>query len=209
MIPGMPNWAKSTTEPGVVMGPIGLISSAPYPKPLGYSFGPINVSDTSKGLLDAYWTAYLSGGSIKLAVKRTVGDEWQPVATLFDQPEVPDDIKLAFDQSGKPMVLMQVRGQLVLWWYDPVAANNVKADLGPAFSGVIALDYPKLDNVVQSDVYIYYVDANGELYYRIQRERFATEHHSSKLAARSILVALNYLTDRTVQLTIDQEKPVS
>lgn len=201
MIPNMPNWANDSQTAKELFAPVELISVANREAPLGYSFGPKAVSDTSEGLLHAYWVAFHSGGTYQLAFKDADTPEWTDTTNLFDRATKPDYLKLCFDQSGKPMVAFIESGTLFLWWYDPTKGSTAVDEIGPATSCAIGLDYPKLDNQATSDVYLFYTNAAGDLLYRIQGERFDTEHTSKNIGVGSLLDEMRYTTKREVQLS--------
>lgn len=86
------------------------------------------------------------------------------------------EFAFAFDQAMRPLVASSTRGKhLSMYWYDPTAAAFVTTALGSGRCPRLTLDDKRPLATGGNDVILGYIRQH-RLHYRIQRERFLTEH---------------------------------
>lgn len=138
---------------------------------ISYHWGPVQVQDTSQGLLVKLWTLRAEGGAAVLSAPGS------PPETLFTRGGDIDNVNLAFDQNARPCVCFEEEGGgAYLWWYDPVPSELVFMPIpGDAVSPRITMDDARQFNIGNSDVILGYV-RSGVVRYRRQRDRFQDEY---------------------------------
>ena len=162
----------------------------PIDKFQDWELGGIALNDPSAGLEVQVWR-------FSLEVDDDTGDSWVyaeapgfPKTLLFTGSYV-TEIAGAFDQNMNPMVAYQQSGAAKFWWWDSTASAMVHTTL-PA--GCIdlrcSLDDKRRFNVSESDIILSYV-RGGSLYYRVQRERYLTEHLLQDNISRLVCSAMN------------------
>lgn len=136
---------------------------------ISYHWGPVQVHDTSQGLLVKLWTLRAEGGSAILSAPGS------PATTLFTRAVDIDNVNLAFDQNGRATVCFEEEGGgAYLWWYDPVPQEPTFWLIPNAVTPRITLDDARQFNIGNSDIILGYVRA-GTVRYRRQRDRFLDE----------------------------------
>lgn len=138
---------------------------------IGYHWGPVQVQNTSQGLLVKLWTLRAEGGDAVLSAPGS------PTQTMFTRATDIDSVNLAFDQNGNPCVCFEEEGGgAYLYWFDPVPAEYVFMPVpGSAVTPRITLDDARQFNIGNSDVILGYV-RDGLVRYRRQRDRFQDEY---------------------------------
>lgn len=130
--------------------------------------GP-QLSVAALGNQGTVYTAVLTPGLV------TILRGTEAVSTVM----VPSDtweFSFAFDQAMRPLVAASTRGKhLSLYWYDPTAAAFVTTALGSGRCPRLSLDDKRPLATGANDVILGYIHQH-RLHYRIQRERFLTEH---------------------------------
>ncbi|BDU17514.1 phage tail protein [Lysobacter auxotrophicus] len=133
--------------------------------------GGVNISDASQGLEVKIWTATYD----QVAESVSLTAPGSPVTLLFTAAGI-KEIDLAFDQNMRPLIAYVQGSQAKFFWYDPTVEGYTHTSL-PA--GTItprcAMDDTRSQFQSQADIIIAYVRA-GSMYFRLQRERYATEH---------------------------------
>ena len=149
-------------------------SIVPLPT-LDYELGGIGISDPSAGLQYQIWTCTLeidpvtSVGSVYLEAANT------PKTFLLSYPGMAE-ISIAFDQNMRPFLAFFAEGTATYWWYDTLAGMMVFTDLAPGTSPPKAcLDDKRPSQLGLSDIILTY-ERFGNIYYRVQRERYLNEY---------------------------------
>ena len=140
-----------------------------------WEMGGIALNDPSAGLEYQLW-------EFTLEVDESTGDsdvyvQAPSVAkTLLFSGSFITEIAGCFDQNMNPMVAYTESGTPKIWWWDPTVPGMTHTNM-PAGSIDLrcTLDDKRQFNVADSDIILSYVRA-GALYFRLQRERYLTEH---------------------------------
>lgn len=136
---------------------------------VSYHWGPVQLSDTSQGLLVKLWSLRAEGSSAILSAPGS------PTTTLFTRAVDIDNVNLTFDQNGRATVCFEEEGgDAYLWWYDPVPQEPTFWLIPNAVTPRITLDDARQFNIGNSDIILGYVRA-GVVRYRRQRDRFLDE----------------------------------
>lgn len=134
-----------------------------------YEQGGVALQDPSQGLLYQTWSCFLNGNDIKTAAPNT------PATTLLTVPDV-EQVSLAFDQNMQPNVAYVSAGQAYWWWYDTTTQSHQTLTMASdVVSPRATLDDKRTQNLGNSDIILAYIRGNG-LYYRQQRDLYATEY---------------------------------
>ena len=132
-----------------------------------FEAGGVAVQDTTQGLSAYVWRLWVDGLDVKLQ------REGASATVLFQQAAI-QEVALAFDQAMRPQVAYTVGGAMYLRWYDSVSQAYVVSSFGAGRNPRLTLDDKRLSQISRSDVIFAYLRGDG-LYYRQQRDRFATE----------------------------------
>ena len=157
----------------------------PPNKQTAYSYGGIGLSDPSQGLSVQLWTAYVQGDEILLDAP-TLNS---PLVVL----SVPSarEISLAFDQNMNVALAYVQFGSTRLYWFDTLVGDYVITDYPNTVSPKITLDDRRELQTANSDIIFSYV-RNDNLYFRMQRERYLSEHLlKENVAARIERMGMN------------------
>ena len=131
--------------------------------------GGIALQDSSQGLSGFRWRCYFDASNV--FVQR---DGSSPV-NIFSQAGI-TEIAFAFDQNMRHNVAYRLTNERVyLRWFDSVAQAYAVTDFGPAKNPRMALDDKRMSQVNNSDVILAYL-RDGQVFYRMQRDRYATEY---------------------------------
>jgi hypothetical protein len=97
--------------------------------------------------------------------------------TLFAAPAGAKTVSLAFSQTGWPHVVVGGDGGAWLWWYDTLAQQYATLVLPDLATPILTMDDKRRDASLsnRNDIIFFYIAEPG-LCYRLQRQRFATEH---------------------------------
>lgn len=137
---------------------------------MSYSKGGVAIGNTSKGLMYQNWRCGYDGEYIVLYTE-------DDVANRVLVAENVDHISFTFDQNMNPFILYDVGGVTYQYWYDSVAGAQVVTELGTDYRyAQCTLDDPRPEFTGESDIIVAYLKPNGDLCYRVQRERYLTEH---------------------------------
>lgn len=137
---------------------------------VSYHMGPVQVEDTSQGLLAKLWTLRAEGGAAVL-----VAEGIDPLV-LVDRENHLESVTLSFDQNARPCACFEEQGGgAFLYWYDPIEADMAIAPLAAGtVTPRITLDDARQFNIGNSDIILGYV-RDGLVRYRRQRDRFQNE----------------------------------
>lgn len=162
----------------------------PIDKFQDWELGGIALNDPSAGLTVQVW-------KFTLEVDKDTGDSFVYVEapsvakTLLFTGSYMTEIAGAFDQNMNPMVAYIESGIPKFWWWDSTANAMVHTTLPTgSFDLRCSLDDKRRFNVSESDVILSYI-RGGSLYYRIQRERYMTEHLLQDNVSRLVCSAMN------------------
>lgn len=153
---------------------IGGWLNPPVSRPIrSLHWGPVALNDADQGLLVKVWEIWIEDETSVM-----IKSAGHSASELFSRGSKIEEVSLAFDFNGAPMVaFVEETGAAFLWWFDPVAIDYVFYALD---SGVvnprITLDDARVSSSSSSDVLLCYV-RDDALYYRQQRDRFLTERH--------------------------------
>ena len=169
--------------------PEGGLSTAPRPsrffgarsgavsKTIDYEDGGIAIQDASDGLLYQRWRARLFNAGkddsfVMLDAREVPEFVWLTVPKMTE-------ISFSFDANMRPSVAYVAGGQAFLSWYDSLDSTYKTTALAVGvITPRVTLDdkrYVGSNGYQISDVILAYV-RGGNLYTRIQRERYETEH---------------------------------
>lgn len=114
-------------------------------------------------------------GSASTIVKELSGD-WSAPEILFSEAQPIEQISLTFGQLGRPLVFYRVgENTLKLYWYDPVAQQNVTTTLTTGKDPTACFDFPQDTGQSFTDALLFYV-RDDQVFMRIQRDRYAIEY---------------------------------
>lgn len=158
------NRASVFPIPGRFCWPDSLVTS----RLVDYELGGLAINDASQGLMVQRWTlSYRANTDVVL--KPDSGSE----TVLFSTSEI-EELSLAFDQNMRPHVAYAKADHVHLWWFDTTEGDYVFTDFGVGRCPRLALDDKRPTQVLTSDIIFAYI-RGANLYYRQQRDRFATE----------------------------------
>ena len=140
--------------------------------------GPIAVQNTSKGLMAKIWTA--SYNSVTGAVKLQDG------TNLFTDVNL-KELSLTFNQTGNPFVAFRSTARIKIWRYDPLLSNYTIKDVTAGDQPFCYLDERRPEFSANSDVFLLY-HRNGEIFYRLQRDRFDVEYSTGIIGGADIVI---------------------
>lgn len=168
-----------------------------------YELGGISLRDTSKSMVYT-WYGY-TGFSTHNPTKHTIFLKrlYTPPKTVeavyawgyiliapTTLPEVPEELfeitdiqedapitelDFTFDQNMNPCIVYVSDGISKMYWYSPVEEEQVTTVWEGIYSPRISLDDKRKSRIPYSDIIFAYMRDNN-LYYRLQRERYITEH---------------------------------
>lgn len=160
----LPNNAASTTRMPAEFLPPDDLATDPLED---FELGPVAINDVTQGLRARRWRLFYEAATVKLQP-----DGGSPTS-LFSLADL-ERIALAFDQLGRPHVAYTAGGTAYLRWYDPLAAAFVTTSFGDARDLRLTLDDKRQAAAASSDIILAYLRGSS-LYYRQQRDRYATE----------------------------------
>ena len=151
----------------------------PVQKHIDYEWGPIAISDPSKGSMYQIWRARMENNYVYLSAPNV------PEFVLLDLPNV-TEISFTFDQNGRHIFVYVQAGVTKMHWYD----SSVSEYVTTVFSGDVITPRITLDDKREmqrgiSDVLLFYVkpernaqgaQTGGDLYMRMQRDRYGIEY---------------------------------
>lgn len=145
--------------------------SNPYQALECWELGGVALSDTSQPFAHN-WHGYVDG---KIIYLKQASDNAEPVAVLGFLGEV-TELSFSFDQNMRPIITYVEDGVAKLYWYDTSAAQNTLTVYPDIKNPRLSLDDKRRFNVGGSDIIFAYVTDHNRLCYRLQRERYGTEH---------------------------------
>lgn len=173
-IPDSPNWSS-------------LTDIKPYPQPAfdkpampsgvaAISLGPVSLNNSQGKLNSRYWLVTQVAGQVLIQGQELFS--WASPVTLFNEPDVIQQISLTFDQLGRPLVFYRTGvNTLKLYWYDPVIQQNVNVQITTGIDPVACFDFPQATGESFTDALLFYT-RNNRIYMRVQRDRFNIEYYT-------------------------------
>lgn len=171
-IPNSPNWSPLTD---IKKFDLPNIDKPEKPKGIvGTSIGPAELNNSQGTLNNRYWLIKQDTTTNMVVISGAIGTNWSTEVGLFIENELINQMALTFDQLGRPLILYTVGVNLKLYWYDPIAQNNVITLLGQGIDPVACFDFPANVNQSFTDVLLFYRKGSN-IYMRVQRERYENE----------------------------------
>lgn len=174
----------STLSSQVVFAP--FLAPATTTKLVDYELGGVALSDPSGGLDVQLWTARYVGGQI---VVYDAANNATPILTVAGVLK----LSLAFDSNMKPTIAYETAAGGFLYWFDTFVNANVTTAFPDVRNPAVTLDERRQVLLNNADVIFAYQKVGGGLYYRQQRDRFATERllQADTGAAQLLAVGMN------------------
>ena len=165
MIPELPTMS-STVVMDELLSPYNTIKT-----PLkDYARGGKAILDSSEGLNIKNWEIYIENDKVYIKA-----EDSDPI----EIDAVPADISwisFCFDQNMHYHIVYVKEGNTFWYWYDPVAEKYNILELGSGISSPMCrLDDARFDAISESDIILSYIK-NNNLYCRVERQRYETEH---------------------------------
>lgn len=168
------NPAVTLIQPAIITGYIPPDDIPPTPLE-DWELGGIGLSDSSQGLQVQPWHLLVHGSGSSTSVWLDAPNT--PSVQIFSLPSI-SWARLAFDQNMHPVVSYVALSGPGLYWYDPTIPGSTFTSLpSTVISPCVTMDDKReLQTLLgNNDVVLTYI-SNGNLYYRLQRERYGTEH---------------------------------
>lgn len=140
-----------------------------------WQLGGIGLSDPSQGLEYQAWELNVLGQTINTAVYLSAPNT--PATQIFALANL-TWARLAFDQNMKPVISYVAGGQAGFYWWDPTIPGITFTNLpSTANNPCVTMDDKRALSTLlgSNDIVMTYVN-NTNLCYRLQRERYQTEH---------------------------------
>ena len=154
---------------------------------LDYEMGGTALNDASNGLLVKLWKIELVANDVVVSASG-VSD-----TTLFSGSGI-SELSFTFDQNMNPFVAFVQSGQAKYYWYDPSLSSYQTVSMASTVKYPrVCMDdkRPDMTTLDKNDIILAYIN-NGNLYYRIQRERFLTERLlASSVTGKLIKIRMN------------------
>ena len=134
--------------------------------------GPIAEQDPSKGHNYQQWRAYIKDYQVHIEADNI------PPRVLLDSPDnTITDISICFNQNADLHYAWVDAGVARFRWFDTITASFQTMVLPSGTrTPKCTLDDKRPTQSGRSDIILSYVKADNKLYFRMQRERFQTEH---------------------------------
>lgn len=160
-----------------------------YPRDKRHDFrqswdnGGVALSNPNEGLTKYVWHCYTDGQSIYL--KRDDVNDWQLILTDSNISEV----DFTFDQNMRACLVWVANGLAKMQAYDSVSQSVKITEYRNIKNPRVSLDDKRKFNIANSDIIFGYV-RDGNLCYRLQRERYTIEHILATDARKNTLVRI-------------------
>jgi hypothetical protein len=168
----------------------------------GYEMGALALQNPAGGLLQQLWTVTTDGSNIFVSAPNTA-------STLILTDANITEVDLAFDQNMFPFLTYVSNGLIKFYWFDPTVPGFVTSTiLELAITPRCTLDDKRAFDVSNSDIILVYINVlTQQLCYRIQRERYATEHQLGGVLPNYRVRCVNFADTTRLQITIDDYTP--
>ena len=147
-----------------------------------FSIGPIAIGDASQGARSRVWYARVDNdlGKVFVARQSDAGTDWDAEIELFSFIGVVDEMDMAFEQAGRPVVALQIAGNIHLYWFNPLVSLFQLTNFDSGRTPAVLLDNPA--DTANSDVLLFYIrDASAKVVYRQQRDRYNVRYDTPYL----------------------------
>jgi hypothetical protein len=184
---------------GAGIGPYNNYGVKPYVpyKVKNITIGPNGLNDTTQGLDYKYWAAYFDGNTNNLIIEDL---ELSNTVTILNEPLGIDNIALAFDQNANDTyAYIDGSGDLKIRFFDAIIPGDTIINIGPAQSVTMTMDMKYYPSSASSDILLFYI-RSGAIYYRLQRDKYATEYATPVIAGGSRLHDSGMRTDYRFQV---------
>lgn len=163
MIPG------DVPTPDPIAGPFLHPAKGPLDLLVDYEMGGVALNDASQGSNVKVWTVGYSGADVIVSAPDTAP------SVLFTRPGI-TELGLAFDQLMRPFVAFTDGGGSTFWYYNSLTSTQEFFPYLPAGSVHLrcSLDDKRPLGNPTSDIIVSYL-RDGNLYYRVQRDRYLDE----------------------------------
>lgn len=161
--------------------------------------GGIHVGDGSQGRQIQRWTAFYEGGSIKVASESGTVEFTLAVAGV-------QTLSLAFDSNMAVNLAYQTAAGANLYYFDSITGLPATMTIAGATSCRAATDDSRDFFNAQSDVIFAYTLA-GNLYLRVQRERYQTARLVGPASGNMILLRAGQNTLHRLQFKLGKYYP--
>jgi len=191
-----PNGFSTVPHPGAFLSPDDVERDLLQ----DFEYGGVAINDPSQGLRLKVWSAFYTKATKEVRLKTLDG----AINTLIFSANNLTELSFSFDQNMQPVFAYMQDGVLRFRWFDSVPAAIVTTQYAGATSPFVTLDDKRLERTGESDILLAYLRAGGA-YYRLQRERFATEHAIPiSIPAEGVSRIVNFgMTDKNrVQLLV-------
>lgn len=159
------------------------------------TIGPIGLNDTSEGLAYKFWTSYVIGNDLYIEDIDLANQ-----TLILNEPLGIVNIGLAFDQnSNDTYAYIDGSGDLKIRFFDAAIPGDVILNIGTAQSLTFTMDMKYYPASADSDILLFYI-RSGAIYYRLQRDKYATEYATPVTTGASELFDSGMRTDYRFQL---------
>lgn len=142
--------------------------------------GPVANGDVSQGVVPFAWrcrvenpSAFDFTGRVYISRENDTHDGWEPEVELFTfTGDRIDEVDIAFEQAGRPVVCAERSGHVWLYWFNTVSSAFEFTDFGIGRTPRVILDNPL--NTSDSDVLLFYLSVT-KLVLLQQRDRYTVE----------------------------------
>lgn len=189
---------SNPAEPGEYINKVkGLVDYV-----VGYEMGSLELFNPAGGLLQQLWTVDTDGSGIYLSAPNHARQ------LVLQAPEV-TQVDLAFDQNMYPFIAFVSLGVTKFYWYDSQTSQFEITTLdGIVKTPRCTLDDKRKEGISNSDIVLLYIDAiAGQLAYRLQRERYATQHNLMSVDKYDVVRCVNFAANLRLQMTLDNFNP--
>lgn len=171
--------------------------------PYELELGPVSLNASDGDIKAAWWLfEYNPDDQYVYASKWSeITQSFEVAQPIFQDVDGVSKLSATFDQLGRPIVFYQSGTELRLYWFDPVLADNVLAYVADGSYPFATFDIRWDTSSSASDALLFYV-RDGGIYYRLQRDRYVTEHATPVTGAEGVTTAPLAVTSSQVQTAI-------
>lgn len=149
--------------------------------PTDWDLGGLALNDPSHGLKLQVWEFRLEGET----VVAQPADHGETVVLHAAAGPGITELAGAFDSNMQYVLAFVQGGVTKLYWYDSTPQEYVTTEFPGCDSPRLTLDDKRESQADSRDVLFFYLRANA-LYFRVQREKYATEHHLQDCPPRTL-----------------------
>lgn len=176
------------------------VSPHPYTT---FERGPVDVEDTTKGLLYQDWQLVWEPGTGNFVLTaRTTGESY-----IIGNSFLVTYASFTFDNSGRVTFAWSNDVSSYLYWYDTAQGQTVTDDLGVnVITPTIYLDDKRKTQDTANDMLLWYTKADGlgtyTLYMKEQRDRFLIEYEMATTLESYKITACGMTKELRVQIRL-------